>query len=124
MIGICSPLAEHRDLPILNCLSFPQKASKYAVYVPSLTLFNGLGHFPRYNFFCVHTEMEWGRISTAAGAWKHCCLQQMTKAKLARRQTEDERDQQKETCSPLWRYVYIIGLHWQLRATGFFSYVS
>lgn len=28
-------------------------------------------------------------------------LQQMTKAKLARRQNEDEREQQKETCSPV-----------------------
>lgn len=43
--SLCLPLAEHCDPAALNCLLFPQKASKYAVSVPSLTLFNGLGSF-------------------------------------------------------------------------------
>lgn len=36
--------------------------------------------------------LRWGRADPQ--------LQQMIKAKLARRQTEDEREQQKQTCSP------------------------
>jgi len=54
-MGVCSPLAEYCDLPALNCLLFPEKASKYAVSVPSFTLSR--------KFFCLHTEMGGGGIS-------------------------------------------------------------